>query len=383
MPSFHAKVLRFVLFTGIAVMALFTVLPVGAQSRPAAPQWKKMPLLSPEAKAAGIFPGGEGGQWPRGGVSVGSADPNFLLFPIDVGGLYRSLDGGRNWEMALVGWNARGANGFAMDPKNPNRVLGIAGNSLDWKAEWGQTPHGVYLSTNKASSWKHVLGSPDGFGCALAYEPASFDAKKGYCTTAYYASHTQGLFRSDDGGTTWRKISSQPIGMNTETHGPVALACHPVRRGVVYLGGKNGLFRSDDSGKTFVSIRGGEVWAVSVVASQPDHLYISGSEGILRSTDAGTTFAPLAAAGLDRLNNKPVRDIAVSPADPRRIACWVPGDNWKWTRYVSHDGGSTFQTVTTTSKYTPLPQNARQGYATWHPTDPDKPTSGARTAITA
>ncbi|MBC8103737.1 MAG: hypothetical protein H7Z41_14275, partial [Cytophagales bacterium] len=68
------------------------------------------------------------------------------------------------------------------------------------------------------------------------------------------------------------------------------------------------------------------------------------------------------------------------------------GDNWKWTRYVSQDGGGTFQIVVTDSKLAPLPQNARQGYATWHPTDPNiawnlggdwvtKSTDGGRTFL--
>ena len=69
-----------------------------------APHWIKMPILTPEAKRAGIFPGGEGSQWPRGPVAMSPADPNFLLLPIDVGGLYRSLDGGAHWEVCMVGW---------------------------------------------------------------------------------------------------------------------------------------------------------------------------------------------------------------------------------------------------------------------------------------
>ncbi len=68
-----------------------------------APAWVKMPLLSPDAKAKDIFPGGEGSQWPRGPVAVSPADPAFLLLPIDVGGLDGSLDGGAHWNVARVG----------------------------------------------------------------------------------------------------------------------------------------------------------------------------------------------------------------------------------------------------------------------------------------
>jgi hypothetical protein len=129
-----------------------------------------MPLLTQEQKNAGIFPGGEGCQWPRELV-ISDADPNFLILSIDVGGLYRTLDGGKNWEQASVGWNGRGCNGVAIDPRNPAHVIGLAGNSLDWNPNWGQTPNGVYLSSNKASSWKPVLGLLEGYGNSVAIDP--------------------------------------------------------------------------------------------------------------------------------------------------------------------------------------------------------------------
>jgi hypothetical protein len=58
-----------------------------------APLWISMPILTAEQKKAGIFPGGEGCQWPRG-LDISEASPNFLILSIDVGGLYRTLDGG-------------------------------------------------------------------------------------------------------------------------------------------------------------------------------------------------------------------------------------------------------------------------------------------------
>lgn len=77
--------------------------------------WQKMLLLSPETAAAGIFPGGEGVQWSRGPVVVSKNNPNFLLLPIDVGGLYCSLDTGKEWNLAMSDRNARDTNGFAIN----------------------------------------------------------------------------------------------------------------------------------------------------------------------------------------------------------------------------------------------------------------------------
>ena len=128
-----------------------------------------------------------------------------LLLPIDVGGLYRSLDGGAHWEVCMTGWDARGANAFAIDPRNARRAVGVASNSMEWDPNWGPSPHGLYLSTDKASSWKHVLAATPGVGGTVAYDAHSYDAARGYCLAAYYLSPHQGLFRSGDGGGRLRK----------------------------------------------------------------------------------------------------------------------------------------------------------------------------------
>jgi hypothetical protein len=109
--------------------------------------WISMPILTAEQIKAGIFPGGEGCQWPRS-LNISEASPNFLILSIDVGGLYRTLDGGKYWQQATVGWNARGCNGVAIDPINSRHVLGLVGNANDWGVNWRPTPHGVYLSTD-------------------------------------------------------------------------------------------------------------------------------------------------------------------------------------------------------------------------------------------
>jgi hypothetical protein len=336
-------------------------------------QWQKMPLLSPAAAAGGVYPGGEGGQWPRGPVVVSESDPDFLLLPIDVGGVYRSLDGGKNWGLAMSGWNARGANGFAIDPRNPDHVLGIGGNAMDWNAAWStNSPHGLYLSQDRAENWKQVLSILPGVGGAVAFDPASFDAAKNLCMRAYFASYDLGLFRSDDGGGSWTIVGRQPTGMANPDFGTTLLAVTP-QTGAVWLAGKTGVWRSNDHGVTFQKLWGAApVYGLSLLSLDSATIFISGAAGLLRSTDAGKDWTPLAARGIVRQPGEPVRNLAVSPADPRRMLCWVQGGNWQWVRYVSLDGGETFKPV----KIQPgggavLPYNVRNGYFAWHPRDPD------------
>ena len=364
----------------LAAAALLLAARVTLAAPPIA--WQKMPILPPQAARAGVAPGGEGSQWPRYNIAVSATDPNFLLLPIDVGGLYRSLDGGAHWNQAMNGWDARGANDFAIDPRNAAHVLGVAGNSMDWGENWGQSPHGIYLSNDKAASWKQVLAVPDGFLTHVAFDPSSYDAAKKICTVAYYASYSRGLFRTDDGGTSWRAVSRLPIENRTQTGALLAVA---PTGGAVYVGGKAGFYRSTDGGQTFQNTLQGEVQGISVVASAPNQVWVSGAMGLVHSTDGGLTFSPLQAAGVDRDGGKPILNINVSPADPSRMLCWVAGDNWKWIRYISHDGGQSFAPIKVlegTAKrdgggngvpggLAALPFNVRNGWFGWHPTNPN------------
>jgi photosystem II stability/assembly factor-like uncharacterized protein len=376
-----------------AVLRAFVIAATAATAAPPSPhmppRWTKMPLLPPEAAKAGVFPGGEGCQWPRGPVVIAPSAPNFLLLPIDVGGLYRSLDGGKLWQQASVGWNARGANHFAIDPRNPRRVLGVAGNSLDWGENWGPSPHGVYLSTNQAASWKHVLAAREGIGGAVAYDPTSFDRSKGFCTVAYFLSARSGLFRSEDGGATWKNVARGDAVLGRldrgGTQGGTVNSALKVdaRTGALYVGGGKGLYRSADGGKTWETLRGHEIYGLDLAPNGT--VFISGTDGILVSRDSGRHFFPPPARGLDQQNGKPVNHVTVSPADTRRMTAWVAGDNWNWRRYVSHDGGNTFALVkienglagrglgpnTVPGGLAPMPYNVRQGYFAWDPKNPN------------
>ncbi|BDI27956.1 hypothetical protein CCAX7_000070 [Capsulimonas corticalis] len=343
-----------------------------------APNWIKMPLLSPAGKKAGVFPGGEGAQWPRNPIAVSPADPNFLLLPIDVGGLYRSMDGGKTWNIAMVGWDARGANAFAIDPKNAKHVLGVGSNSMNWQDGWGPSPNGLYLSKDKAASWKHVLARDEGVTGAVAWDPSSYDKAKGECTRAYYNGYGIGLHRSDDGGETWREVSAPNVTAPARdwTQGPNGTGLLRVdAQGGIYTVGAEGAFRSTDGGKTFAHIRKGEVDGLDITSDGA--IVICSSQGVFISHDRGDSFTMLAGKGLEARGSGSINGIVVSPADPKRMICWlVPispytKPDFDWPRYVSWDGGATWTRARTDNTLAELPPNGRQGYTTWSPKDPN------------
>lgn len=108
------------------------------------------------AQKAQVKIGGEGAQAGRA-VAV-SGDGKIVMWGTDVGGLFRSLDGGATYEPCNVGYSPRGTAGVVFDPKNPLRLLSVGANSQ------AVGENGLYLSENGAASWRAVqlakIGGP-------------------------------------------------------------------------------------------------------------------------------------------------------------------------------------------------------------------------------
>ena len=175
--------------------------------------WIAVPLVSAAQRAGGIAPGGEGCQYPQT-IAIDATSGEFILFGTDVGGVYRSVNGGKSFSPCDMGFHAQSACAFAMDPKNPDRVLAIGDNAGGDYYEYD----GVYLSTNRGASWRHVLPKLNKLNEKgreqTAFDPASYDTKLGYCAVAYWAEEGNAkepggrLYKSRDGGETWTEIAN-------------------------------------------------------------------------------------------------------------------------------------------------------------------------------
>jgi photosystem II stability/assembly factor-like uncharacterized protein len=281
---------------------------------------------------------GTGEPWIRSHISVGE-------------GIYKSTDAGKTW--ALMGLEKTGRiSRVVIDPKNPDIVLvGALGHA------YGPQPErGVFRTTDGGKKWERVLFTDENSGCAhLEMDPNN--PKVLYAGMWPIEIRTwgresggpgSGLFKSTDGGVTWKRLTGN--GLPTRMTGKIVPAIAPSNSKRIYalietgdgvpLNGKETdrgkLWRSDDGGEKWRLISydrnlGGRTHYYFRMTVAPDNenetYYLTA--GFARSTDGGETARPMLAGASPGGDN---HDIWIDPTNPNRIA-------------VANDGGVSISTT--------------------------------------
>jgi photosystem II stability/assembly factor-like uncharacterized protein len=193
-------------------------------------------------------------------VAVSRSRPNVVYAGALGEGVFRSTDGGATWARCGTGPPARLGH-VAVDPRQPDTVY--AGT---W--EWKGGPKGtVYRSTDGGATWQAAVGLPTSAVNDLAVDP--------HRPQTIYAAMVAGLYRSDDRGTSWRRVAG----------GMQHVIPDPQRADVVYATNRASLF---------VTRNGGRTWQTAGVPSRPSALAVSArATRIFVGTGKGVAVAPL------------------------------------------------------------------------------------------
>lgn len=171
-------------------------------------------------------------------------------------GIYRSTDGGKTWKKVLYVNDKTGASSIAMDPHNP-RIL-FAGMWQAFRKPWllssGGSGSGLYKSTDGGDTWKNISkhpGLPVGILGKIGISVSGANSNRIY---AIIEARNGGVFRSDDGGKTWsRRFHQSELTQRAWYYSRVY--ADPKNENVVYAPQVSGLFRSDDGGNHFKPLR--------------------------------------------------------------------------------------------------------------------------------
>lgn len=232
------------------------------------------------------------------GIEIHPKDPDLvyvavqgaLYGPSTERGLYRSPNGGKTWERVLYVNPTTGASDISMDPKNP-RIL-YAGmwdhQRKPWKIRSGGPGSGLYKSTDGGDNWEKLgQGLPDSLGkTAIAVSPANSDV-----VYAVLEAGQGGVFRSDDGGASWRQTNSERVTIARAWY-YIELVPDPQNEDVLYVLNAP-LLRSIDGGKTFESIPNPhsdqhDLW---INPDAPDNMILANDGGACITFNGGKSWS--------------------------------------------------------------------------------------------
>ncbi len=239
-------------------------------------------------------------------------------------GVYKSVDGGRTW--AHVGLDdTRNISKILIDPHDPNIVFVAAlGHAF------GPNPdRGIFRSLDGGQTWDKVLYKDDASAAVdIALDPQnSKTLLAALCQEIRSPGHFSstgpgsGIYRSDDGGSTWLELSGH--GLPDGPLGKIAIAISGGDSSRAYAlieaPGGGGVYRSPDAGDSWElvnsSLQPSASMAMHIVVNPKasDEIYVV-SDGLFHSLNAGVSFAPVP------FGSQIVRDIWLDPADPQRLA---------------------------------------------------------------
>jgi photosystem II stability/assembly factor-like uncharacterized protein len=204
-------------------------------------------------------------------------------------GVYRTEDGGTTWERILHVDADTGAIDIAMHPTDPNTILAAMYQRRRTACCFvgGGPGSGLYRTTDGGDSWAEVAGLPDGDKGRMGLDFYQADGNIAFAVVEA-AGDGRGVYRSADGGATWEKTSDT----NPRPMYYSQIRVDPQNAARVYVLGVQ-IHVSDDGGRTFDS-RAREVHsdhhAMWIDPTDSDHVLIGGDGGVSVSFDRATTW---------------------------------------------------------------------------------------------
>ncbi len=292
-----------------------------------------------------------------GAIAVAPSDPNVIYVgsgegmqrpDLSVGnGLYKSTDAGRTWTHLGLR-DGQQIPQIVVDPSNANRLfVAVLGHPYG-----PNTERGIYRSTDGGRTFARVLYKDEHTGGVdVALDPVNanvvyaslWESRQGPWENGAWTGPGSGLFKSEDGGVTWRQLTAG-LPSFAEGLGRIGVTVAPALRtrlfAVVDAGARGGIFRSDDAGATWTRVnadprlvaRPNDAADVRVDPVNPDVVYVP-TIVAWKSVDGGRTFTAMRGApGGDDYQkiwiNPRHPDVMILTADQGAVVTLNGGATW-------------------------------------------------------
>lgn len=274
-------------------------------------------------------------QWapvgPEGGdvrsLAYDPKNPDRILLGTSAGQVFQSTDRGASWvRYADLGREDYALDNIAFDPSD-NKIIYIAAWSIESMADGD-----VFRSKDGGKNWSKLPAMRGKSVRAIALAPS--DPK------TIVAGALDGVWRSDDRGETWRKIT--PDG-HADLKNFESIALDPRDPNVIYAGTWHLPWKTADGGKSWKNIKNGliddsDVFSIIIDNKNPDTVLASACSGIYRSETAGELFSKI--RGIPSSARR-TRVLMQDPVNSTVIYAGTTEGLWK-----SMDNGRTYSRVT-------------------------------------
>ena len=293
-----------------------------------------------------------------GAIAVAPSNPDILYVgsgeglqrpDLSVGnGIYKSQDGGRTW--AHLGLrDGQQIPQIAVDPRSADRLfVAVLGHPYGANQE-----RGVFRSTDGGATFQRVLFRDSDTGAIdVILDPSNpdtvyaalWEARQGPWENGAFSGPGSGLYKSTDGGTSWRQLTNGLPTFEADGLGRIGIGIAPSRPQRLFLTvdaqRNGGLYRSDDGGERWalvnadsrVTSRGSDFAEVKVHPTNPDVVFTA-SIVAWKSVDGGQSFTALRGApGGDDYHriwiNPKTPDVMLIAADQGAVVTVNGGETW-------------------------------------------------------
>jgi photosystem II stability/assembly factor-like uncharacterized protein len=240
-----------------------------------------------------------------GRIWVSPTDPNLLLVgavghffgPSNERGIYRSTDGGKSWSHPLAPGEWTGVNDIVGDPGNPRTLFASAWEARQWPwqsyfTEISGSGSGIYRSDDGGAHWRKLSGGgwPTGPLGRISLA-ATRKAGRLRLYAVIDSKANGGLWRSDDGGAHFRQVNSEKAFASNYFN---RVTVDPRSPDVVYLVGQS-MRRCDQGGahcEIFRGSPGGDDYhSIWINPRDPSHMAAGSDQGAAISVDGNATWS--------------------------------------------------------------------------------------------
>lgn len=227
-------------------------------------------------------------------------------------GVFKSTDGGASWNPANIGLPPTDPEGYyasvdglAIDPQNPSTLYAVA-NPPNAQGEV------LFKSIDGGANWRQAGSGLPASDFTLSIDPQN--------TRTLYAGTGKGVFKSTNGGMDWNSVSAGlPVPFEVYTW---AIPLRSIRGRLplyAWVGNlrDNGIFKSTDGGSSWRAAGSGlptgtTVDSVAIDAADSTMIYAATGVGVYKSADGGASWA----AANSGLTGTRIFDVAVAPQSP-------------------------------------------------------------------